>query len=175
MPFCHYSLHKVCLCKYAVLLSQSVSITEAAITGGDKSEHTQSACLQYTLSLLLQRVYIIHMTACVRNFGEKFSSSFNLSLYFPLFTLCIFYQSFFYFIAQLCNIYWSQKCDLRHFPWDISHFNQYICPIQLLNPLDTWISDQWCGAQPVLKVVFAPFVLEWNWRRKKNIFLGVKF
>lgn len=38
------------------------------------------------------------------------------------------------------------------------------CPVQpqLLNPLDTWISDQRCGARPVLKGVFAPLVLEWN-------------
>lgn len=82
----------------AMLLCQSLSITEAAITGGDKSEHTQRTCPQYTLSLLLQCFYIVHMIACVGNLGEKFSNSFNLSLYFPLYTPCIFYQLFiFYF------------------------------------------------------------------------------
>lgn len=81
-----------------VLLSQSLSITEAAITGGDKFEHTQSTCPQYTLSLLLRCLYIIHMIACVSNLGEKFSNSFNLSLYFPLFTSCIFLSVVFFFL-----------------------------------------------------------------------------
>lgn len=94
-----------------VFLSQSLSITEAAITGGDKSEHTQSTCPQYTLSLSLQCFYIVHMIACVSNLGEKFSNRFNLSLYFPLFTPCIILSVvvfFFFLITLLHNIYTCQ-------------------------------------------------------------------
>lgn len=47
-------------------------------------------CLQHTLSLMLKCFKILTI-ACL---GDKFSSSFHLLLYFPLFTLCIFYQSY---------------------------------------------------------------------------------
>lgn len=90
-------ISQVCFFKYAVLLCQSLSITEAAITGGDKSKHTQSnTCPQHTLLLLLQCFYIIHMIACVSDLREKFCNSFNLS-YFPLFPPCIFFIIFFLF------------------------------------------------------------------------------
>lgn len=113
----HYNLHKVCFCKYAVLLCQSLSITEAAITGGDKSEHTQS-----TLSLLLQCFYIIHMIACVTNFGENVSNSFDYIFPFSLLVFFFFYQLFFVTLlhhnssCQKCVQYWLklETCPILH-------------------------------------------------------------
>lgn len=143
----------MCVRSSTVSYSQSLSFTEAAITGGDKSEPTQSTCRQYTLSLLLQCFYNIHMIARVSSTGEGGGYRQLLS---PAFTFVI----------------WSTVSNgLRYVP----SCTQHTCPIKqprLLNSLDTWISGRWCGAQPVLKRVFAPLVLKWNWRRggKKKVF-----
>lgn len=105
------------------------------------SEHTQSTCLQYTLTDLHYSNYC--MCQQFRVYGQQI-----LSFIIVLIMLIIF---------TILKVYIHQECDL------------YIlvqCKTQLLNPLDTWISDQWCGAQPVLKGVFAALVLEWNWRRE---------
>lgn len=93
-----YNLLKVCFCRYTLCLwSQSLSITEAAITGSDKSEHTQSTCPQYALSLFLQCFFIIHMIACVSNLGGKRSAivfSIFIIIMLSPFQALYFYQSF---------------------------------------------------------------------------------
>lgn len=101
---------------------------------------------------------------------EKFRNRFHLLLCFPPLHTLYFLSVIFNYFNTIYMIYLGAS----------SVINTGIpssCPVQpqLLNPLDTWISDQWCGARPVLKGVFAPLVLEWNWRREKEISLGVTF
>lgn len=89
---------------------------------------------------------------------------------FLLFSLCIFLSVIFNYFNHTCIIFIGARSV-------INTGIPILCPIQpqLSSPLNTWISDQWRGAQPVLNGVFAPLVLEWNWRREKLIFMGKIF
>lgn len=145
----------------------TLSSAEAAITGGYKSYHSQFTCTNSHTALFqcfcnVPEQFTGLQLRIASNFRKTFGAILN---FFAIFFL----QSLFNFISHFLILFftWLQNYSISHSSEQYAGNRVDMLPILHIpvNHTDGTLEssrhmNQWCSAQPVLKGVFAPLVLE---------------